>query len=294
MATLFQQIRSNNIKSAILVILFVIIVGLLGSVLGLYYGNMWFGVIMSTLVGAIYFFIVFNTGGSMILNMTGARPVTKKEFPHLHHTIEGLAVAAGIPTPKAYVIDDTALNAFATGKDPKHSSVTVTTGLLDKLNRQELEGVIAHEMAHIKNFDIRLMMLTTVLVGVVTLLGDFFLRSLWFGGGDNRKGHPALLILAIALAILAPIIGHLMRLAVSRQREYLADATGAALTRYPPGLSSALKKIQGDPDPLVDRANRATAHLFISTPFRKTKGKTIALFATHPPIEERISRLEKM
>lgn len=294
MATMFQQVRANNIKSMILVVLFVIVVGLLGSVFGMYYGNKWFGMGLATIFSIVYFFIAYHAGGSMILGITGARPVTKREFPHLFHTIEGLAVAAGVPTPKAYVIDDSALNAFATGKDPNHASITVTSGLLNKLNRQELEGVVAHEMAHIKNYDIRLMLLVTVLVGVVTLLGDFFLRSMWFSEGRDSDRSPLLLVLGIVLAIFAPIIGHLMRLAVSRQREYLADASGAALTRYPPGLASALKKISADPDPLVDNANRATAHLFISTPFRKTKGWTLNLFATHPPIKERIKRLENM
>ena len=238
------------------------------------------------------------SGGNLILNMTGAKPVTKKEHPHLYHTVEGLAIAAGVPTPKAYVIDDSALNAFATGRDPKNSVVVVTTGLLKKLNRQELEGVIAHEMSHIKNYDIRLMMLTTVLVGIVVLLSDFILRSfLWGAHGRRREAGNAtaiLILIGLILAILTPIVAHLIKLAVSRKREFLADATGALLTRYPEGLASALEKIKGDPDPLVDRANKATAHLFISTPFRREKGYVTNLFSTHPPIDERIKRLRRM
>jgi heat shock protein HtpX len=190
------------------------------------------------------------------------------------------------------------LNAFATGRDPKHASITVTTGLLAKLNRQELEGVVAHEMSHIKNYDIRMMMLTAVMVGIITLLADFFMRSvLWGGHGDkdNRGGgNIVFLAIALLLAVLAPLVAQLIKLAISRKREYMADANGALLTRYPPGLASALEKIKADPDPLVDNANKATAHLFISTPFRKTKGFVTNMFATHPPIDERIRRLKEM
>jgi heat shock protein HtpX len=255
----------------------------------------WFGVILATIVGGIYFLIAWFSGSNMILSMTGAKPVLKKEYPYLYHSVEALAIAAGVPTPKIFVIDDSALNAFATGRDPENSAICVTTGLLAKLNRQELEGVIAHEMAHIKNYDIRVMMLASVLVGVLTLLSDFMLRGVLFGGKDNdRGGNAIILVIGLILVIISPIIGYMTQLAISRRREYLADATGAMLTRYPPGLASALKKIAKDPDPLVDNANRATAHLFISTPFRKTQGFVTGLFATHPPIEERIKRLEEM
>ena len=237
----------------------------------------------------------------MVLKMTGAKPVTKKENPYLYHTVEGLAIAAGVPTPKAYIINDSALNAFATGKDPKHASIVVTSGLLEKMNRQELEGVIAHEMSHVKNYDIRIMMLAVVLVGVVTLISDFMLRSFIWGGhrrSSNRGGggnaQVIMIVVGIALAILAPLIAYLIKLGISRQREYLADASAAQLTRYPPGLVGALEKIKKDPDPLVDNANKATAHLFISTPFRKKKGFVTKLFSTHPPIEDRITRLKNM
>jgi heat shock protein HtpX len=240
---------------------------------------------------------MYFQGDSIILATTGAREVTKKEYPYLFHTVEGLAIAAGIPTPKAYVIEDTALNAFATGRDPKHASITVTTGLLNKMNRQELEGVIAHEMSHIKNFDIRMMMLTAVFVGITILLSDFLLRSFLWGGNrdrDNNQLTLILIIIGIILAILAPLIGEMIKLAVSRRREYLADADGALLTRNPEGLASALEKIKQDPDPLVDKANKATAHLFISTPFRKSKGFVTGLFATHPPLDDRIKILRSM
>lgn len=299
MRIMFDEVRGNKIRSVLLISLFIVVIGLLGAVLGLYYGTMYFGIVLAVVFSLVYAFIGLYSGDRMILSMSGARPVTKKEYPYLFHTVEGLAIAAGIPTPKAYVIDDTALNAFATGRDPAHASITVTTGLLQKLNRQELEGVVAHEMSHIKNFDIRFMMLTAILVGIAVLLSDFLLRSLWFGSSRNNResrsgGAMILIVVAIVLAILTPIIGELIKLAISRRREFLADASGALLTRYPPGLASALKKISKDPDPLVDKANKATAHLFISTPFRKTKGTVTNLFATHPPIEERIKRLEEM
>ena len=267
----------------------------MGIILGAIWGSIYFGGIMALIFAIVYSIIVFRSGDKMILSMSGAKEAKKSEYPHLSHTVEGLAIAAGIPTPKAYVIKDSALNAFATGKDPNHAAITVTTGLLEKLNRQELEGVIAHEMSHIKNYDIRFMMLTVVLVGVVLLLSDFILRSFWFGGGrrrDSGNSHIIILLVGLALAILAPLIVQLIRLSVSRRREYMADASGAILTRYPEGLASALEKIKDDPDPLVEKANRATAHLFISTPFRKVKKSS--LWSTHPPINDRIKKLREM
>ena len=300
MRIMFDEVRNNKAKSLLLVFLFILIIGILGAVIGLVYNNLYFGVSMAVIFSIIYSLIGFYSGDSMILAMSGARPVTKKDYPYLYHTVEGLAISAGIPTPKAYVIDDSALNAFATGRNPKNASITVTTGLLKAMNRQELEGVIAHEMSHVKNYDIRFMMLTVVLVGIITLLSDFLLRSFLYGGKggkSSRKGGQLtifLIALALVLAILSPIIGELIKLAISRKREFMADASGAVLTRYPPGLASALRKIAKDPDPLVDKANKATAHLFIATPFRKTKGFVTYLFATHPPIEERIKILEAM
>ncbi len=294
-----EEVRWNKIKTYIIISLFIFIIAILGYFLGILYGTPIFGFGMAIFGAIFYTIIMYAQGSSIILKTTGAREATKREYPHLFHTVEGLAIAAGIPTPKCYVIDDTALNAFATGTDPKNASVTVTTGLLNKLNRQELEGVIGHEMSHIKNYDIRVMLITAVLVGITILLSDFIFRSfLWGGHSRERKEGGQLVIIlivvAFVLAILAPIIGEMIKLAVSRRREYLADANGALLTRNPDGLASALEKIKADPDPLVDHANKATAHLFISTPFRKTKGFVTGLFATHPPIEERISRLRAM
>lgn len=296
--TMFQQIRGNKIKSIVIISLFIILIGILGAIIGLLYNSIYFGIILAIIFASFYSLIAYKSGQSMVLKMTGAKPVTKNEYPHLFHAVEGLALAAGMPSPKAYVIDDSALNAFATGRNPENSAIVVTTGLLKKMNRQELEGVVAHEMSHIKNYDIRVMLLTAVLVGIAVLLSDFLLRSFLFGGRKDRKdsGRIGLFLIAIGLvlAILTPLIGELIKLAVSRKREYLADASGAALTRYPPGLASALEKIREDPDPLVDDANKATAHLFISTPFRSKKGFLVRLFQTHPPIEDRIKRLKEM
>ncbi|MFC2136399.1 zinc metalloprotease HtpX [Bacteroidota bacterium] len=294
----FNEIRRNNAQTWFLVFLFFIIISLFGLAIGAYLGDIFIGLIITTLFGVIYTMVVFSTGDKMIMSLSGAKPVTKKEYPHLYHTVEGLAVAAGLPTPKCYVINDSALNAFATGKKPETASIAVTTGLLEKMNRQELEGVIAHEMSHIKNNDIKVMMLAAVLVGVILLLSQFLLRSfLWGGKGSRRDSNNATLIfilVGLVLAVLAPVFSEIIRLSISRKREFMADAGGATLTRYPPGLASALKKISKDPDPLVDHANKATAHLFISNPFRRKKGRKSSLFSTHPPIEERIRRLEEM
>lgn len=291
----FDEIRRNQRKSWLLIFLFFLLISAIGLVIGYFLGDLYVGVIITTLVGVIYTLVVFKRGDRMIMGINGAKPVTKKEYPHLYHAVDGLALAASVPVPKCYVIKDSALNAFATGKDPEHASIAVTTGLLEKMNRQELEGVIAHEMSHIKNHDIKVMMLAAVLVGAITLLSQLLLRMFLYGGkGSKREGNQVTIILIVAglaLAILSPIIAEMIRLTISRKREYLADANGALLTRYPPGLASALKKIAKDPDPLVDHANKAAAHLYISVPFRKRRA---GLFATHPPLEERIKRLEQM
>jgi len=246
-------------------------------------------------VGSYYY------SDKIVLAMSKARPVTKEEFPYLYNVVEGLTIAAGLPPPRCYVIDDTAPNAFATGRNPKNSVIVVTTGLLDKLNRVELEGVIAHEMSHIKNYDVLLQTLTVVMVGVVALLSDWMRRTFWWGGGrrkssDGGKGGGAgalVVALALVMAILSPLIAQLIRLAISRKREFLADASGAMLTRYPPGLASALRKIAADKEPL-EAANKATAHLYIVNPLKDIRGPVNRLFSTHPPIEERIAALEKM
>ncbi len=299
MANFYNEISSNKWKSILLILLFAGMVSVLGVVLGLYWGSIFSGIVLALTLGGIYFLISYYSGDALILSMTGAKLATKPEYTSLINTVEGLAIAAGLSTvPKVYVIEDTALNAFATGRDPQHASVTVTTGLLKKLNKLELEGVIAHELSHVKNYDIRVMMLASVLVGITVLLSDFLLRSVLWGRHDDRDNNQLTIILIIAgivLAIVAPFIGMLIQLAISRKREFLADASGAMLTRYPKGLADALRKIKSDPVPLVDKANRATAHLFISSPFRKTSRVFFTnLFSTHPPIDERIKKLDEM
>lgn len=296
----YEEMSANKRKSSLLVFFFFILVVFLGFVLGGMYGSTYSGLILAAVLGIIYFLFSYYGGASAILAMTKAKEATKPEYTHLINTVESLAIAAGLPRPKVYVIEDSALNAFATGRDPAHASITVTTGLLQKMNRLELEGVIAHEMSHIKNFDIRVMMLAAVMVGLTVLLSDFILRSFLWGGKQRDRESSQLsiifIILGLALAVLAPLIGELMKLAISRKREFLADASGAMLTRYPQGLADALQKIKNDPDPLVDTANKATAHLFISTPFRQKKGTSFLqnLFSTHPPLEERIKILKGM
>ncbi len=300
MANFYSEIASNKWKSILLIGIFLILITVLGIALGAWYGSPYSGIMIALVAGGIYFLFSYYGGAETILTMTGAKEATKPEYTHLINTIEGLTIAAGLPkVPKVYVIDDSALNAFATGRDPQHSYVAVTTGLLKKLNKIELEGVLAHELSHIKNYDIRVMMLTSVLIGVTVLLSDFLLRSfLWGRSGDREGGGQAqiiMIVVGLVLAILAPFIGMLIQLAISRKREFLADASGALLTRYPQGLADALRKIKHDPDPLVDHANRATAHLFISTPFRKqAKSFWTNAFSTHPDIDERIRRLERM
>ncbi len=296
---IYEEIASNKRRTYLLVFSFFAFVVFLGLFIGIVYGNQYFGLILALIIGFFYFFFSYYSGSSAILSMTGAHEALKPKYTHLINTVEGVAIAAGLPQPpKVYVIDDSALNAFATGRNPEHAAVTVTTGLLERLNKLELEGVIAHEISHIKNYDIRVMMLASVMVGLTVLLSDFLLRSFLWGGGRRDEGKGSLTVVLIvaglALAILSPLIGEFMKLAISRKREFLADASGAMLTRYPKGLADALRKIKEDPDPLVDKANRATAHLFISTPFRRTKGVFTNLFSTHPDINERIRRLEEM
>ncbi|MEM0372883.1 MAG: zinc metalloprotease HtpX [archaeon] len=295
---MYEQIQANKRKSFLLVLLFFVIIGVLGSLIGLFFGDVSIGLIFSMGVAALIFLIQYFAGDRMILAISGARKATKEENAYLVNSVESLSIAAGIPMPEIYVIDDSALNAFATGRDPKHSKIVVTTGLLKKMNRLELEGVLAHEISHIKNYDIRLMLIAIALVGVVTLISDLFLRFTIHAteGGDFKKSGSlfvVLLVVAVILRILAPIFAYIIHLAISRQREYLADASGALLTRYPEGLASALEKIKNDKHPLVETANQSTASLYISNPLRR-KGFLNNLFSTHPPIEERIKRLRAM
>ncbi|KPL01108.1 MAG: heat-shock protein HtpX [candidate division Zixibacteria bacterium SM23_73_3] len=291
----YEEIAANKRESFFLMFLFVVFLLFLGWVFGEAYGVGIEGVVIALLFALSITLFTFFYGDKMVLGISHARPVDRKTNPYLANVVEGLAIAAGVPAPKAYIINDSAPNAFATGKDPRNSSVVVTTGLLDKLNRLELEGVIAHEMSHIKNYDIRYVTLVAILVGTVALLSDWMRRSFFYRGRRKKGGTGGgiIIIIALVLAILAPIVAQLIRFAISKQREYLADANGALLTRYPEGLASALEKISKDTEPL-EVANKATAHLYIVNPLLEHRGKLNTLFSTHPPVQERIARLRAM
>ncbi len=291
---IYEEITKNKWKSFFLVFLFFIFVIVIGYLCGIIFQWGYFAVVMAVIIAIIMTLVSYYSGDKIVLSTSKARLAKTQEFPFYVHSVEGLAIAAGIPKPTAYVIDSEAMNAFATGKDPKSASVCVTTGLLKKLSREELEGVIAHELSHVKNYDIRIMMLAAVLVGILVILSDVMFRNmLWSSSSNNgRKGvHPVVMVIGLALIILSPFIANIIKLAISRKREFLADANGALLTRYPKGLADALRKISHDHNEMKSASN-ATAHLFISNPFKK--GFTSNLFSTHPPIEERIKRLEKM
>lgn len=297
--SVYSQISANRFKTWLIMGLFMVfittIVYVYGKATG--YGLSYVGIalIISGLMslGSYYY------SDKLVLAMSKAKQIKKTDSPDFFRIVENLCIGAGLPMPRVYIIEDSAPNAFATGRDPKHAVVCATTGILQKLNRVELEGVIAHELSHIRNYDIRLMAIVAILVGIIALLADFFTRSLWYHGGgrdrEERGAQGVLLLIGIILAILSPIIATLIQLAVSRKRELLADASAALLTRYPEGLALALEKISKDREPL-EVANNATAHLYIVNPF---KGKDIGnwfagLFNTHPPIEERIKILRSM
>lgn len=257
--------------------------------------------VIAVLFSSVSAFISYFFSDKITLAMSRAREVDFKQEPQLISVLENLTITAGLPMPKVYIIDDPAMNAFATGRNPQHAVVCVTSGLLNNMNKAELEGVLAHELSHIGNYDIRFMTLVVVLVGTITLLADWMLRASLFGGrrrSNNDNGGGLFLIIGIILAILSPVIATIIKLAVSRKREFLADASGALLTRYPEGLASALEKIQADSS--LDEANKATAHLYIANPLKNEDGSSSTtnwftnLFNTHPPIEERIKRLREM
>ncbi len=295
---MWEQISSNKMRSGIIVAVFVAFVVFLGWIFGR--TTVWghWGTVAAAVIAGVAAWGSYYHSDRIVLAISRARPAEKSEFPYLYNTVEGLAIAAGLPMPRVYVIDDEAPNAFATGRDPEHGVIAVTTGLLKKLNRVELEGVIAHEMSHIADYDTLLMTLTAVLVGVVALVSDWMLRSFIFGGRRRRssgggQAGAIIMLVAVVLAILSPLIAQLMRLALSRRREYLADANGARLTRYPEGLASALERIALDPKPL-EAANKATAHLYIVNPLREHRNALNNMFSTHPPPEKRIEILRSM
>ena len=299
--TFRDRIAANKRNSLFLIAIFLAFVAVFGYVIGYaWIGDpisALFGLVLAFVVGTISGLVSYYAGERIVLAASRAREVTHDEAPQLFNVVEEMAIAGGLPMPKVYIIKDSAPNAFATGRDPEHASVAVTSGLLEKLNRDELQGVIAHEMSHVGNFDIRYSMLVGILVGTTVLISDFFLRSLWFGGGRRREGggqaQIIMIIVAVVLAILAPIFARLLQLSISRQREYLADATAVKFTRNPKGLADALQKISGDRE-VLEAANRATAHLYIVNPIKRFEKRATGLFSTHPPIEERIQILRSM
>jgi heat shock protein HtpX len=296
---MYDQIAANKRRTALLIVVFFALVLVIGYVFGRAFDIGYGGVLIAFVVAVAMTWGSYWYSDRIVLALSRARPVDRDVEPYLVNTIEGLSIAAGLPVPRAYVIDDPAPNAFATGRDPEHAAVAVTTGLMQKLDRLELEGVIADELAHIKNRDTLIQTLAAVLAGTVVLASDWMLRSLWWRGGRRRDSEGAgqlqalFALVGIALAILAPIFATLIQMAISRQREYLADANGALLTRYPAGLASALRKIAQDPNRL-SVANKATEPLYIYNPLKDYGGGLNALFNTHPPVEERIRRLEAM
>ncbi|HJS26448.1 MAG TPA: M48 family metalloprotease [Actinomycetota bacterium] len=302
---MYEQIAANKRKTFLLIVGAIVLLGAVGYVLGLLYASGPYGLVGAVALAIVLSITSYFAGDRIVLASTRAKQVTAQEQPRLHNIVEGLSIAAGIPMPRVYVIPERAPNAFATGRNPEHSSIAVTEGLLEAMNRVELEGVIGHELAHVVDRDILVGTIVATLVGAVVLISEFFMRSWWWGGirgrrgGDRSGGGAEAIIFAIGLVllVLAPIVGQIIRLAVSRQREFLADAQGALLTRYPPGLASALRKIAAASTIPMRSANNATAHLWLNQPSRiqgEGMGPLEKLFSTHPPIAERIRRLEEM
>jgi heat shock protein HtpX len=298
--SIYDAAAANRWRTVALIAVFTAIVSLLAYFVGEYFapGGGIAALPLAVGISGVSAATSYFAGDKIVLGQSQARELKDGAEPQLRNIVETLAIGLGIEAPKLYVIEDSAPNAFATGRDPKHASIAVTRGLLDKLDRTELEGVIGHEMSHVVNRDIRVMLLVTVLVGSVALITDVMWRSMRFGGGrrrgrDGGGGGSIIALIAIVLVILTPIIAALIQFAVSRQREYLADASGALLTRYPPGLASALRKIAADKEPL-EVANKATAPLYIANPLHDAPTFLDGLFNTHPPIAERIKRLEAM
>ena len=302
---MYEQISSNKHRSVLLVLGFVLLVGAVAWAVQQLFGFGVAGIAIAAVVAGGSAFLSYWKSDAVALAMSHAKPADPVEYARLHNIVEGLCIAAGLPKPRVYVIDDPAPNAFATGRNPKHAAVAVTTGLLEKMNRIELEGVIAHELSHVKNYDILVSTLAVTMVGIIVLVSEFGLRFLWWGGprqsdhdSDGNGGAGAIFALVgFALLILTPIVARLMQFAVSRRRESLADVSGVALTRYPPGLISALEKLRDD-STVVHSASNATAHLWIEQPTGQEKGQRLArvnrLFDTHPPLEQRIAALKEL
>ena len=304
--TFYDQISSNRRNSVLLAMTVVLVLGLLGAAIGVAVTGVpeaaLLGASLAVAAGTMASLITYYSGDSLVLSVSGAKEVTEHGQPQLLNVIREIALAANVPMPRVYLIDDTAPNAFATGRDPAHASVAITIGLLQKLDREELQGVMAHELSHVRNYDIRFSLMVGVMVGSIALLADFFLRfSFWGGGRRSRRDSDSgmgglgvvIFVVAIVLAILAPIVSRLVQMAVSRQREFLADVSGVELTRNPYGLARALAKISLDTEPL-EVANRATQHLYFENPIKAATGSSRSLFSTHPPAIDRINRLRDL
>jgi len=295
MKTAYSVVAENTFRTGLLMIVFLGLVFGLGWIFSYLFEN------KAIFYGAVIFGVLINLlsllwGDKMVLALTGAKEIKKEDLPEVYRLVENLAITAGLSqTPKVYLINSAALNAFATGKSPRDSVVVLTTGIIEKLNKEELEGVIAHELSHIKNYDIRVMMIATILAGIIAIMADIFLRMSFWGGRDEERGNGLFFLIGFILALLAPLFAQLIVLAISRKREFMADASGALLTRNPEGLANALEKISISNIPL--NTSPATAHLFIVNPFKNKKGLISWLgniFSTHPPIEERIKTLKSM
>lgn len=289
---MYRAIRKNKVNTVVIIAVFLLIIGGLGALAGYIYNSP--SIVVFTIVGAVaYAIFQYFFASRQTLAISGGHEIQKRDNPRLYRIVENLAITTGSPMPKVYLIDDPAPNAFATGRDPQHASVAATTGLLDILTDSELEGVMAHEMGHVRNYDIRVSMIVFGLVVAVGFLADMFLRMAWFGGGNrnNNGGNPIVLVFGIVAMIVAPLLASMVQLAVSRQREYLADATGALTTRHPDALASALLKLEAYGRPMR-RQNSSMAHLWIADPLKP--GAVARLFATHPPIGERVARLRSI
>lgn len=295
MKNFYEQVDENKFRSGVVIACFIAFIATAAYLITYAMGFDYSFIGIALILSGIMSFASFYFSDSIILSISGAIPANKRDHFDFFTVAENLSRAAQLPMPKLYVIEDTAMNAFATGRDPERAVVCATTGILSRLNRTELEGVVAHELSHVKNYDIRLMGIVTILVGLVTLLADILLRTRMRGRNRDNEGNlgAILFIVGIIMALLSPIIAQLIQLAISRRREFLADASGAALTKYPEGLASALEKISADKEPL-EAANKATAHLYISDPLKNhhdSIGWFAGLFNTHPPVKERIKAL---